>query len=85
MTNCEKVLTFKQYLGTCWFNALIMSLFYSQYSRKLLLEKSKTWDTSNEFLRRFKYILEHKYIRNSDEDYIYFDDFNWLFTYLKTR
>ena len=75
MTNCEKVLTFKQYLGTCWFNALIMSLFYSQYSRKLLLEKSKTWDTTNEFLNRFKYIIEHKYIRNSDEDYIYFDDF----------
>ena len=75
MINCEKVLTFKQYIGTCWFNALIMSLFYSQYSRKLLLEKSKTWDNSNEFLKRFKYILEHKYIRNSDEDYIYFDDF----------
>jgi hypothetical protein len=34
---CNKVVTIPQYIGTCWFNAMLMSILYSQYSRKLLL------------------------------------------------
>ena len=41
MTNCEKVISIKQYGPTCWFNALLMAILYSDNSRKLLLEKSK--------------------------------------------
>ena len=36
---CNKVVTIPQYLGTCWFNSILMSFLYSQYSRKLLLNK----------------------------------------------
>lgn len=34
---CKNVITIPQINGTCWFNCLIMMLFYSQHSRKLLL------------------------------------------------
>lgn len=33
---CAKVVTLPQYTGTCWFNALLMSLFYSQNSNKMM-------------------------------------------------
>ena len=34
---CNSVITIPQITGTCWFNALMMMIFYSQNSRKLLL------------------------------------------------
>ena len=34
---CNNVITIPQINGTCWFNALMMMIFYSQNSRKLLL------------------------------------------------
>jgi len=33
---CDKVVTIPQTGGTCWFTAILMSLLYSQHSRKLL-------------------------------------------------
>ena len=34
---CNKVVTIPQFIGTCWFNAILMAILYSQNSRKLLL------------------------------------------------
>jgi hypothetical protein len=34
---CNSVITIPQISGTCWFNSLMMIIFYSQNSRKLLL------------------------------------------------
>jgi hypothetical protein len=44
---CNKVVTIPQTGGTCWFTAILMSLLYSQHSRKLLythFEKNKQTD-----------------------------------------
>ena len=35
---CNKVITIPQYEPTCWFNAILMAILYSQNSRKLLLD-----------------------------------------------
>jgi hypothetical protein len=63
---CNRVITFPQFTGTCWFNALLMIVLYSENSRKLLLHKSKTWDTRIQILDTLKYILKHKYMRTSN-------------------
>ena len=38
--DCNDVVTIPQYTGTCWFNAILMSLLYSQDSRQLLLDNN---------------------------------------------
>jgi len=38
-TDCSKVITILQQAGICWFSSLLMCIFYSQYSRKLLMNK----------------------------------------------
>ena len=37
---CSDIVTIPQFIGTCWFNAILMSLLYSQDSRKLLLHNN---------------------------------------------
>jgi hypothetical protein len=61
---CKNVVTIPQYIGTCWFNAILMALFYSQNSRKLLLhdniyEKDKG---NNELYKILNDILLDNYI-----------------------
>jgi hypothetical protein len=43
---CSKVVTVPQYNGTCWFNALLMALFFSQYSRALFMHKKSEWSST---------------------------------------
>lgn len=50
-----------QFEGTCWFNAILMSCFYSQEMRKLMIKQSKTWDKRNNFLKFLKTILKNSY------------------------
>ncbi len=56
---CKNLSVIPQYGGTCWFNAILMSLLYSDNSHKKLLKASKKWDSSNSFLMIIKSIL-HK-------------------------
>ena len=72
---CSRILTINQVGPTCWFLATFMSMFYSQRSRKVLLDISKTWDTRIEIFNILKYILINKYLKTSDikNDYSYFD------------
>jgi len=74
-SNCDNVISLKQYGPTCWFNSILMSLLYSDESRKLLLKKSKKWNKKIEVLNTIKYILENKYLRTDKyyKDYEYFD------------
>lgn len=39
--SCRNLVFWTQYEETCWFNALLVSMFYSQFSRLLLLTKMK--------------------------------------------
>jgi len=72
---CDNVISLKQYGPTCWFNSLLMSVLYSDESRKLLLEKSKKWDKNILVYQTIHYILKNKYLRtdNIHNDYSYFD------------
>ena len=41
--DCNKVLTLPQNSGTCWFNAVFMAIFYSQGTRRMLLNAAHMW------------------------------------------
>ena len=59
--NCENLKVIPQFLGTCWFNAFLMSTLYSQNARKIMIKVSKKWDIKNKFLNNLKYILKKNY------------------------
>ena len=72
---CNRVLTITQYGPTCWFNAILMSMLYSQRSRKKLLKASEKWNKRIKIYSIIKYILHNKYIKKDIiEDYKYFDN-----------
>ena len=63
---CDTVITIPQTIGTCWFNSLLMMIFYSQNSRKLLLHYNKFKGTNIDELNNiFKSMLYKSYIKNS--------------------
>jgi len=44
-TPCHRVMTLTQVTGTCWFNALMMGIFYSQGMRAVVLNAMPKWKT----------------------------------------
>lgn len=59
--SCTNVITLPQYTGTCWFNALVMALFFSEHMRKVLLSKKDEWDHVSLKLRKvFNDILQRR-------------------------
>ena len=78
--DCNNVVTIKQFTGTCWFNALLMTLLYSDGMRKLLIKRSKYWKTSDKRLKNvydmFKSLLKNNYTftqKNKLEKFKIFD------------
>ncbi len=61
MDFCSDISVIPQFEGTCWFNAILMSCFYSQEMRKLMIKQSKTWDKRNNFFKFLKTILKNSY------------------------
>jgi hypothetical protein len=42
---CSHILRqIQEYKNICWFLAIIVIMFYSQRSRRVMMESSKTWD-----------------------------------------
>jgi len=58
---CNDLKVIPQFEGTCWFNAFLMSVLYSQNARKIMIKVSKKWDIKNKFLNNLKYILKKNY------------------------
>ena len=58
---CKDVFRIPQIIGTCWFNAIIMMIFYSQYSRKLLLNNKPFHGRTDKLSKTFKSILYKRY------------------------
>jgi len=85
---CSRILTPKQVGPICWFMATFVAMFYSQRSRKILLEASKGWDKdkNNKLIQSLKHVLDDKYLKtaNEEEDYRKFSDdtFVNILTYL---
>jgi len=70
MFSCDKVITIPQYKGTCWFNAILMAIFYSQHSRKLLYHHFE--GKKDKFSRIMNDIIKHNYIK-TDQAIKYFE------------
>ena len=74
---CERILTPKQVGPICWFMAAFVAMFYSQRSRKILLDTSKGWNKKKELFTILKHILDDKYLKaesRESEDYRKFSD-----------
>ena len=85
---CSRILTPKQVGPICWFMATFVAMFYSQRSRKILLEASKDWNTKKKgftifsdnkvkLLKLLKHILDDKYLKvesRESKDYKKFSD-----------
>ncbi len=74
---CSRILTPKQVGPICWFMATFVSMFYSQRSRKILLEASKDWDIKKELFTLLKQVLDDKYLKvasRESDDYKRFSD-----------
>lgn len=65
---CRSELTFwSQNIGTCWFDVLLMVTFYSQYTKKLVKQETKYWNTKkHKPLHLFMHILKHKQVKTKD-------------------
>jgi hypothetical protein len=61
---CADINVIPQFTGSCWFNAILMALLYSQHSRKILLKISKSWDKKDKLFNIFKTILNRNYTDN---------------------
>jgi nucleoid DNA-binding protein len=95
---CSRILTPKQVGPICWFMATFVAMFYSQRSRKLLLEASNAWDTKKGAFTLFlnnkkklftllKHVLDDKYLKvesRESDDYKKFSDntFRNILSYL---
>ncbi len=84
---CSRILTPKQVGPICWFMATFVAMFYSQRSRKLLLEASKGWNNKRSLYALLKHVLDDKYLKEGSresEDYKKFSDntFGKILSYL---
>ena len=74
---CSRILTPKQVGPICWFMAAFVAMFYSQRSRKILLEASKGWNKKDELFKLLYEILHEKFMKvesRESEDYRNFSD-----------
>lgn len=59
--DCNKVVTITQISGTCWFNAILMSLFYCDKMRDLMYLKQKDWKINRGLKVIFKNMMKRNY------------------------
>lgn len=73
--DCTKVITIPQYTGSCWFNAIMMSTFYSEGMRKLLLTKLPSWEASKQSKKIITDMLLKHYTYSNHEHMAFFNKF----------
>ena len=69
---CARILTPKQVGPICWFMAAFVAMFYSQRSRKLLLNASEGWNKRKALFTLLKQVLDDRYLKvesRESEDY----------------
>ena len=74
-SHCNRVIFWTQYGPTCWFNAVLIAIFYSQHSRNMLYDLSSKWDKNIELFKMLRFVLKHKYLKskNPEKDFKFFD------------
>ena len=76
MDKCKTVLTIPQFTGTCWFNALLMTLFYSDGMRAYLtknLINSELYKKNKGLYDIVMDILQNKYRKVNNNDAVFFN------------
>lgn len=58
---CKDLKVIPQFVGSCWFNSILMAVLYSQYSRKIMINVSKKWDKKDKFLNILRNIIKRNY------------------------
>ena len=74
---CSRILTPKQVGPICWFMATFVAMFYSQRSRKLLLNASEGWNKRKALFTLLKQVLDDRYLKvesRESKDYEKFSD-----------
>ena len=61
MDFCNKIAVIPQFSGTCWFNAILMALFYSKGARRIMIKHSKKWNKKDKFFKILRIILKKNY------------------------
>lgn len=71
----KKVMTIPQTLGTCWFNAILMAIFYSESVRRYVLEASRSWPEKkgNKIFDNFWELLKPSYYVPNSKSTNYID------------
>jgi hypothetical protein len=60
---CSRILRPMQKIkNICWFLAVIVVMFYSQRSRKVIMNSSKTWNTQYKVIKLFRDLLYDRYL-----------------------
>ena len=70
--DCSSVITLPQQSSTCWFNAILMALFYSEGMRKILLKRT----FNNTPVKKIIHEILHKYYINNDEYLTFYNTFS---------
>jgi len=76
---CSRILTPKQVGPICWFMATFVAMFYSQRSRKILLDASSNWvikkgrfpifwNNREKLFTLLKHILDDKYLKTENRE-----------------
>jgi hypothetical protein len=74
---CKDVITIPQFTGTCWFNALLMTLFYSDGVREFLKKQIKTGEIKKNNKKLYsvlKDVLENRHLNINNQDSVYFNE-----------
>ena len=67
---CSRILRpMQKTTGICWFLAVIVIMFYSQRSRKVIMEASKTWNRQNGVIKLFRDLLYDRYLTVGSDPY----------------
>lgn len=74
--NCDTSFTIAQNGGgTCWFNAIMMSVFYSEGMRKLLIPRIKKWESLDSPKQIIKDLVLKHYVNITPEHVKFFEKF----------
>lgn len=71
-SNCSKVVTIPQFTGTCWWNAVMMTVFNSEGMRKLVMSKMASWKKTDPILNIFATMLKEHYTHENFEHMEFF-------------
>ncbi len=56
--NCSRISVIPQFVGTCWFNAILMTCLFSQRTKEVFYKRLKEIEHPDTLIKSFKYIIK---------------------------